>query len=264
MSHRLFFGFSLTPHRHVHRMVLLTFREGCPLTTLKQLYDLQELDMELDRAGVQIVTLTKRIQDDAAVSSARQALAQRRESIQQMRRQQARRTQDIRDLQTKANDQEARLYGGSIHSVKEMEALQSEVKGLRDQARIIENDEVLTLMLQLEEAEPAEVRESAALQRLEQERSALLEQWTSERSKLEAAMPMLRSKRQEIASACTPVLLAQYEGLRRVKQGQAVAKMEHGTCMGCRVTLPVRELQRVRNATNPVLCPICGRMLYAG
>ncbi len=252
-------------------MVFVTpYPEGCGLreqqnlTIPRQLYDLQELDLELDRASAQIVALNKRIQDDAAVASARLALAQRHESIQQMRRQQAKRTQDVRDLQAKSKELEGRLYGGAVRSVKEMEALQTEVRGLQNQARKIEDEELLALMVKLEEDEAWEKKASAELAKLEQERASLVGQWTSERGKLEAAMPSLKSRRQEMASACAPAVLSQYEALRRTKQGQAVSRMERGMCSGCRMTLPARESQRVRISKDPVLCPSCGRMLYAG
>ncbi|MBI4311307.1 MAG: hypothetical protein HY681_05940 [Chloroflexi bacterium] len=235
------------------------------MTTLRQLYDLQEADLEIDRLNALLVSLNKRLQDDSAVVSTRQTLAQRREALQQMRRLQARRTQDVGDLQAKAKDLETRLYGGGIRTIKEMEALQAEVKGQQEQARRIEDDELLALMVKLEEEEAWVERASEELAKMERERLALVEQLTAERSKLEAAFPGLKARRLEIANAFAPGILAQYERLRSAKQGRAMAKVEREMCNGCRITLPARDIQRARMAKDqPALCPSCGRMLFVG
>ncbi|MBI2171680.1 MAG: hypothetical protein HYU30_06625 [Chloroflexi bacterium] len=234
------------------------------MTTLRQLYDLQEVDLEIDRVNAQVAALNRRIQDEAALLSARQTLAQRREAVQQMRRQQALHTQAVQELREKTKDLERRLYGGSIRSIKEMEALQGEAKGYHEQARTIEDEELLPLMVKLEEEEAWIGVASAALAHMEQERRALVEQLTAEASNLAATLPGLQAKRRGAAAALATAPLSQYERLRGAKQGQAVARVEHGMCAGCRVMLPGREVQQARISKEPVYCPSCGRMLYAG
>jgi hypothetical protein len=242
----------------------ILFRKVGPLTTLRQLYDLQEVDLEIDRLNMQVAALNRRIQDEAALVTARQALAQRREAVQQMRRQQALRTRAAQELREKTKDMEVRLYGGSIRSIKEMEALQSEAKGYQEQARNIEDEELLPLMVKLEEEEAWIGAAAADLSRLEQERRALVEQLTAEASNLAATLPGLLARRREAAAALATTPLSQYERLRGAKQGQAVARVERGMCAGCRVMLPGREVQQARISKEPVFCPSCGRMLYAG
>ena len=61
-----------------------------------------------------------------------------------------------------------------------------------------------------------------------------------------------------------PVELNRYEGLRRSKGGQAVAKVMRGLCQACRMSLPSQQLQRVRNGRQVVLCNNCGRILLPG
>jgi predicted nucleic acid-binding Zn-ribbon protein len=58
--------------------------------------------------------------------------------------------------------------------------------------------------------------------------------------------------------------VAAYDRLRRRRRGVAVVRVERGTCLGCRLTVPTVVLQRARSGTNPnpVQCPSCERMLY--
>ncbi|MBI4202791.1 MAG: hypothetical protein HY532_06755, partial [Chloroflexi bacterium] len=148
---------------------------------------------------------------------------------------------------------------------KEMEALQNEVKGLQEQARRIEDEEVLGLMMRLEGEEAWVEKATVDLAALERERLGLVEQLTAEQARMERLLPALKTKRQEWVRGFPTALLSQYERLRSLKQGQALARVERGMCSGCRVALPAREMQHARAAREqPALCPSCGRMLYAG
>ena len=44
--------------------------------------------------------------------------------------------------------------------------------------------------------------------------------------------------------------------------GAVVAKVERGSCQGCRITLPTRVLQLARTSSGTVQCPSCNRILY--
>ena len=73
-------------------------------------------------------------------------------------------------------------------------------------------------------------------------------------SQLEATRN-LRTKDMDASS------LGLYENLRRVKQGRGVARIERGTCQGCRLSLPTHLVQRVRTGGLLVQCPSCERIL---
>jgi predicted nucleic acid-binding Zn-ribbon protein len=54
-----------------------------------------------------------------------------------------------------------------------------------------------------------------------------------------------------------------YEGLRTGLGGIAVARLEHGTCGGCHLSLPSAELERIRHLPpeSTAHCEECGRIL---
>ena len=51
-----------------------------------------------------------------------------------------------------------------------------------------------------------------------------------------------------------------YQDLKKHK-GTAVAKVEQGICHGCRISLPISELQQTRSGSL-VRCSSCGRILF--
>jgi uncharacterized protein len=53
--------------------------------------------------------------------------------------------------------------------------------------------------------------------------------------------------------------LRRFDRLR--KQGMAVAKLEAGTCGGCRLNIPQGEVIRMRKSETPPACPNCGKFL---
>ena len=61
-------------------------------------------------------------------------------------------------------------------------------------------------------------------------------------------------------------LLAEYERLRARLGGIGAARLEHGTCMGCRMKLPATELDRIKHQSPDELvhCDQCGRILVHG
>ncbi|MFC1940720.1 zinc ribbon domain-containing protein, partial [Chloroflexota bacterium] len=70
----------------------------------------------------------------------------------------------------------------------------------------------------------------------------------------------LKHKRQQLVSEIDPQVIETYQLLRKHK-GTAVAKVTEGICRGCRISLPVTELQQVRSGSL-VRCSSCGRILF--
>jgi uncharacterized protein len=72
--------------------------------------------------------------------------------------------------------------------------------------------------------------------------------------------------RSAAASSVPDDLLAEYERLRTRLGGIGAAKLEHGTCMGCRMKLPATELDRIKHQSpdDLVHCDQCGRILVHG
>ena len=92
-----------------------------------------------------------------------------------------------------------------------------------------------------------------------QEEQASLSQKQAE---LNSALATLEKKRKDLASKLDTASLELYQALRRIRQGTAVAKVEQGVCQGCRIALPMSELQRAKIGQELVQCGSCERILY--
>ena len=235
--------------------------EVTPLTTMRQLYDLQELDWEIDRHQAELASVEARLRDESPLVKARAETAEREENLRQIRRQYARHDQDVQQLQGKVQTLEGRLYSGSVRNPRELEGLQTELTYAKQHAE--EGEEtLLTLMIELDENEEWVAKSTMDLEQMEKAWEETRATLTKEQAALMDGLLGLRAKRQELAPAIAPPLLTQYEQLRKTRQGYAVAKVERGMCVGCRLTLPTKELQLVRTAKEPVVCNSCGRILY--
>ena len=72
----------------------------------------------------------------------------------------------------------------------------------------------------------------------------------------------MESQRNSLAEQVPVDELKLYHSLLASRGGLAVVTVERGMCMGCRITLPIHELQRVRTAKDMVFCSSCRRILY--
>ncbi|MBA7679986.1 hypothetical protein ES703_88293 [subsurface metagenome] len=78
--------------------------------------------------------------------------------------------------------------------------------------------------------------------------------------RVKALLSDLRNKRQALWDKIDPHTTELYQQLKKQKV-TAVAKVEQGICIGCRISLSTATLQQVRSG-NLVQCTNCGRILY--
>jgi predicted nucleic acid-binding Zn-ribbon protein len=225
------------------------------------LFQLQQLDLELERLVSELQTVTNSLKGDSTLNKLRSehniAQQQLRSGLQAQREAEW----VLEDLDRRLGMQEQRLYSGTVTTPKELYTLQQEVQRLRGQ-KSRQEDMALEIM------EAAEALQEMARQKAEALRSAE-EAWVSEsaaivtrRDQLEARRRELEAKRAQLVASMDGALVSRYESLRRTKQGRAVSKIEQNSCQWCRVIVTPSELQRVRSSTELQTCSNCGRILY--
>ena len=225
------------------------------------LYQLQQLDLELERVISAAQAISKALQDDTVVRQATEVLEAAQQRLKQ--RQFALRTaeQELESLETRLKSHSGRLYSGAIGNPRELGALQQEVQHLREQ-RSAQEDRVLESMTAVEEAQEQvnadSTRRDEAARARQQEQLELLER----QRQTEARRGELSQQRQSLAAGCDALLLQRYEQIRKVRAGKAVSLAEGGTCQWCRVGLTASDIQRLRTSTEVITCSNCGRILY--
>ena len=242
---------------------LISVIEVNPLTNLRQLFDIHELDGQIGRDQTGLASVESRLADDSDLVKARAKVSEGEEKVRYLRQEHASQSQEVQGLQEKAMAMEQRLYGGSIRNPKELDSLHAEMQYTRTHAAE-EEEKLLTIMLSLDEAEHGGAVAQTDLEQTEKGWTDICALLTKDQSIFTERLQALTANRHQLAAGIPPPLLAQYEQVRKARQGLALAKVERGMCMGCRLTLPASELQRVRISQEPVTCNSCGRILYAG
>ncbi len=228
-------------------------------TVVATLYELQQLDLELDRLAMEAEGIQRALAEDV-VRPAREAAAGARRQVARERKAASEAEAILRDMETRIQKQEARLYGGGT-AARELGALQTELSHLKD-AHAQQEERVLTAMLALEEAEAASARAADAQAVAERDWESRRTELAARRAADEAETAELRGQREAQAHGVDPASLSRYEGLRRGHGGRAVALVQNGTCQACRVAVTSGALQRARSGTELVPCNNCGRILY--
>jgi len=224
-----------------------------------QLYQLQEIDLEIAEEERKLEQVNGRLGKDDVVVAAQRKLDAAKEKLEELWHQQRSLEWEIDDLASKIKKGDEELYSGRIKNPKELTNLQHEVELLKAKRDGLETKD-LQIMEQVESAEAG----TAALTRELEDTTAKWqreqEQLRKDKAALESSLSKLKQQRQALAAEVDPKTAALYEGLRKGK-GFAVARVEQGICRGCRISLPSSELQQARSGAL-VQCGSCSRILY--
>ncbi len=225
----------------------------------KQLYQLQEVDLELESNEQARKQKASQLGESLEVVRARTELSSQRQHLEELKRQQLSTEWEIDDLTSKITTLEQKLYGGSIGNPKELASLQHEVEGFKARRNQLE-DRALEIMEQVELSKARVTNVSGELKRLEAEWQREQEHLTIDIEQLKTTLSGLEHKRRLMLAKVDPQIINLYQELKGQK-GIAVARVDQGTCCGCQISLSTSELQRVRRGSL-VQCGSCGRILF--
>ncbi len=227
----------------------------------RQLYELQEVDLEIEAKREALAGVESRLGDSEALAEARALLASEQEHKAELEKIQRLGEWEVEDMRSKTAVLEKKLYGGSVRNPKELVSLQEQVEHLKKAGRGQE-DKVLDIMTEVETVQNRVAAKRKELQRMEEDWRQEQSNLSREQAELRASLASLEQKREELVARIDGVSLELYHDLRRRGQGRAVAKVEQGMCQGCRLVLSMNELQRARMGQALVQCSSCQRILY--
>jgi predicted nucleic acid-binding Zn-ribbon protein len=228
----------------------------------------QAHDTTLDQLRHRRVNLPER-GELQAVEAKRKALAAERVEAAAKRDEvaarQANLEKDIAASEQRIADIDQRMYSGEITASRDLQAMTHEIEQIKGRVSTLE-DHALEAM---DEREPLD----AAVQELDEREAGfaalaaqLVEAIAAAEIEIDGEVGREQAARAEASASVPDDLLAEYERLRGRLGGIGVAKLEHGTCMGCRMKLPATELDRIKHqaADDLVHCDQCGRILVHG
>lgn len=233
------------------------------MVTAPDLYALQETDQALDKAKGRLAEIEAQLGESEEMILAREAADEKRAGVDQLRSHLSDFEYSVEEIRTKASAVEGKLYGGTVTSPKELSDLNDDLKSLRHLVSTRE-DTLLGLLVEIEEADAQLAAAEAAYANIEstwkQQQEALLQ----EKAQLEPQIASLEVRRDAQSPSVDRSSLRLYDLLRERHGGYAVARVERGMCQGCRITLPMSLLQKVRSGIGLVQCVSCERILLVG
>jgi predicted nucleic acid-binding Zn-ribbon protein len=236
-----------------------------PTEPFATLLALQEHDTATDRLQHRKQTLPERA--ELAALEARLAAVEARMAEAAGRRDQVGRRQAELERELAASEArivqiEKRMYSGEVSAMRDLQAMAAEVESLRGRVSSLED----LALAAMDEREPLD----AEVDGLGVERNELASQAEAMRRAIAEAEAALdaeileeQRRRQALAARLPADLLATYDRLRARFGGVGVARLEHGSCMGCHLRLPAVELERLKRLPPDALvfCDQCGRIL---
>jgi len=230
------------------------------MAATSNLIALQETDLELDKALARLAEIEESLAEPEELIDARDALEEKADALRELRIQQKDRELAADEVRTKAADVEKKLYGGSVKNPKELQDLDADLKSLKELLRKREDD----LLAILELVDASESEEAAARAELESKdgdwkRSS--DEMLAEKAGLEPEVERLNGIRESQSGGVERNILKLYDVVRSRRGGLAVARVERGMCQGCRISLPMSVMQRLRSGGGLIQCVSCERIL---
>ncbi len=228
----------------------------------KQMYELQKVDLTWAKVRQRLLEIQKLLGESEELRQVRARLSETESELHAWRGKQHDAELESRSLAERIQSAEAQLMSGTIHSPKELEALQANVDSMRRHRAQLEDSAVEAMLL----ADGLD----AQLDELRQSQVKLEEEWSSgqadlreQETKMKQNYVLLKRKRDALAAEMSPDLLNRYEQMRRRRGGVAVARVLNGDCEACHVQMPTGVISALHsNRDELVVCTSCGRYLF--
>ncbi len=228
----------------------------------KELHEFQEIDTEIGAKAARLVKINQELDEDAEVKVARGELDSRQERLRSLESDQKSFEEEIDNTRNRIASQESRMYGNQVGNPRDLQSIVKELEHLKKRQQELE-DSLLGLMEEVEAAGGEAVSQQDIVEELHARWASTQGHLIEEKTRIEAEMPGWKQKRLQHAASIPEPALRIYERLLAVKGGLAVATVERGACMGCRIALPTRLVQQARAGKELTYCSSCGRLLFA-
>ncbi len=231
------------------------------LTSLADLLDLQDVDLQIDRLLHERQSLPELEQYREAHATVEDLTKRHSAAFDALRTTELtldKTNGELELAQLKLSQEQNRLYAGGL-SARDADYLRQEVEMLTRKQSEMEDD-ILELMEQRDvyEAQAVELEDELgdATKARAVVETAITEAWQG----IDAKLAVKETRKADIVPLIDEGLLELYEELRDAKEGVGVGRLADGVCGGCHLTLtPAEQLEVTRS--DPPRCIHCRRIL---
>ena len=226
---------------------------------LALLVKLQNVDKKIMELESSIGDLPKQVEDlKTMLDALENEKSHDNEQLAQCNQTKVKLEGNIELLNDKLKKYQEQVY--SVTTNKEYDAISAEIEVKENE---IEKDE--TNVLELLEAEENLIKKIKQIEeQLEQIKSELEEKeeiLSIKRKENEQELNYLLEVRESFISQIKKPIYSNYERIRKVRKGMAVAEVRNYTCDGCFATIPAQTVVEIRKMNNIIHCETCGRIL---
>jgi predicted nucleic acid-binding Zn-ribbon protein len=233
------------------------------MTSLADLLDVQDLDLQIDR----LLEKRQSLPELAAYKDAHereQTLKSEMDvasaELKTLELEFDKSEGELQILESKLNQHETRLFAGGM-SGRETEHMRLEVQSLHGQREALE-ERVLSMLERLDPAREHKAELEARAAAVAGEKAALEQRIKAEWKQIDAELARKEERKKEALVPVPGDLVELYESLRRSKEGVAIGRFEHGVCGGCHMALsPAEQVETF--ADEIPRCVHCRRLLVA-
>lgn len=229
------------------------------------LLQVQQLDTEAEQLQHRRVNLSQH-QDLSAVRTEQSDVQKQIDTVALQRIEVLTRQKRLEDeaaiIQAKADVDDNRLYSGEITAIRDLQALQDEIAGLRSRQGMLEERAIEALVEAEELTEQAESLEEQ--RRTCDERITVLEaELASAEAAIDEQLAALSTSRAEAAATAETAAVARYERMRELFGPSTAVPFDPSSGCGCPHQMPAVEVARIKRcAEGEVLdCAECGRLV---
>ena len=198
----------------------------------------------------------------AKVQSVNTGIASSRATHQQLAAKMAEIEHHVHELDAKIESLNGQMFGDSARSPRELQAIEADIESVRRHRSTLEDQELELI----ETFEPHDIAIKAADRELESLRVRLDElgaEIAAAQSQIDIDAAVQLAQRSSLAASIDASTVDLYEKIRTNNRGIGAARLEHGTCMSCRLKIAAVELDRIRHLPLDALvrCDECGAIL---
>ncbi|MBM7556264.1 zinc ribbon domain-containing protein [Halanaerobacter jeridensis] len=234
------------------------------MSTTELLYQLQQLDekkkelkeelkdenfaSQKDKIAVEIEKLEK------AIKGEKEELAELKEEMKELEFSSSRLARDEESY-------EEQLYSGETSNPKELNQIQEKLNKTQEHKEEIE-EETLDLMMKIENKESKIEKLTQKRNERQENLEELKEEHQRQQKEIKAELNKIPQEKDAIKEKLSSEAIKTYNKLYDLKHGKAVAKLKDNYCLGCRMTLPLNVIKKVKYSNELITCDNCGRILY--
>ena len=226
---------------------------------LKQLYELSQLDAQIDLIRQKIGHVPERREAIEAL------LQQKTTAVQTKQERLAALEKEKRGIEGELQSSVDRLkeFEQKVNQIKTNKEYQAALKEIAEtkQSNKEMEDRILKIMTEIEGLGKDPAGDEAGFQTEKAAAEQELEALAAEEKKIEAEVKDFEIKRHQIQGSLEARLLAQYERIR-ASRFNPVTLVQNGTCQGCNMKLPPQLFIEIQKFHTIHFCPSCHRILF--